>query len=171
MADLPKVANRRQLTETETETLRRIFLIGQENEPPFSIIEDWGKPPPCDFQLSTPAYFERLFTMSVDSTCLPSICDIEDRETGTVPIYECNATREVVLPVDQWAPEGLALSLRILPRMLTAHLSTRLQHELRLMMEVKTTSEEQVNRVASLLDRYSKFSLDIGRNSQFLDSG
>lgn len=105
----------------------------------------------------SPEYFKDLVLRFTSSKNLAQIgVDQNNETTGdteTIPLYQSNGEGEVELN-DTASGEGIALAMRILPAMVGLHVHVRLQQELSSILDRKSTSNEQLERVGALLDQH-----------------
>ncbi|KAL8918527.1 MAG: hypothetical protein Q9172_005397 [Xanthocarpia lactea] len=104
-----------------------------------------------------------LAALSTSDESLPRIGVVPDGPAGplteTIPLYALDTDGKPSLLKNTVSGEGFALAMRVLPRMVYFNLCTRLQQEMSLMLETKTTDNTQVERVGSLLNQYGKIRL------------
>ena len=144
----------RQLTQEEKETLHR--MVPDDDPRTFRMSDYQTYLALGQLEVSNPAYFEEIVSKSIASASLPHIIGHGniDNDSEDISLYATNTKGEVVLPEHTDSYEGMALALGVLPRMLSRHVSSCLQHELRLMMASRSTSEEQMSRIRSFLDQF-----------------
>ena len=147
----------RQLTDKELEILG--FLPSDDGTIEWSII---GHPnyfqveninDPNAQVLNSKTYFEDLVSRFTSADSFPRIIRAQV-ESEYVPLYGLDANGRASLPKDTVSGEGLALALEVLARMFYYNLCVRLQQEMSLILESKTTDDTQMARVGSLLKRY-----------------
>ena len=126
-------------------------------------------------QMSSPEYFEDLVLKSTAIESLTHVGndtnDDDDTEVSSLPInddntrvsslplYQKNGSGKVLMPQTIGPSEGLGLSLRVLSNMVGTHLEMQLQHETRMILEQKTTSSEQIERLSGTMRDYGAYLL------------
>ncbi|KAL9033811.1 MAG: hypothetical protein Q9180_005751 [Flavoplaca navasiana] len=148
----------RQLTEEESKILDIRPSVVRE---PFGITgrSDWfhveNVNDPNAQVLNSTMYFEDLVSRFTSAESLPRVFR-GGVESKSVPLFGLDADGRVSLPKDTVSGEGFALALQVLPKMVYYNLSVRLQQEMSLILESKTTDDTQMARVRSLLNQYAK---------------
>lgn len=122
-------------------------------------------------RMSSPEYFEDLVLKSTaieslthvgnDTIDEVSSLPINDDNTrvSSLPLYQKNGSGKVLMPQTIGPSEGLGLSLRVLSNMVGTHLEMQLQHETRMILEQKTTSSEQIERLSGTMRDYGAYLL------------
>lgn len=103
--------------------------------------------------LNSKTYFEDLVSRFTSNESLARLTR-NQRDSKSVPLYGLDANGGASLIKDTMSGDGLALALGVLPRMLYYNLCVRLQQEMSLILESKTTDDTQLARVGSLLNQY-----------------
>lgn len=150
-AQLPVIAHVRDLTVQEIETLRRLF----ENEDYLDQAQLHRRRhiDVSGLDILSPTYFEHLVSRCTANENLPQF-GRKSYHHSTIPIHGSDVDGKASVPKDCMSVEGFPLAMRVLPSMLELHLRARLQHEMGLILDRKTTSTEQMKRIQSLLKQY-----------------
>lgn len=158
MAGLQWTFTGRQLTDQELEKLAswRIEDLRFQIYPPRPDsfhVEEAQSPNAQDLNPET--YFEDLVSRFTSAESLRTFSG--DRNgSESIPLHELGPDGRPSLPKNTVSGEGLALTMRVLPRMLYYNFCVRLQQEMSLMLESKTTDDTQMERVRCLLNQYGK---------------
>ncbi|KAL8721408.1 MAG: hypothetical protein Q9181_007711 [Wetmoreana brouardii] len=162
MADSWGQFHGRELTDQERETFYRLFPNAKAGEN--LELKDYHYRLKFDDRQTLDArYFESLVSLLTSAENLPRFglpSDNDDANPGvnveTIPLYGVGADGRVLQPKGYTSGEGMVLAYRVLSNMSLFHSTSRLQHELRMMLDQKTTSNEQMERVHSILVQYEK---------------
>ncbi|KAL9630456.1 MAG: hypothetical protein Q9204_004712 [Flavoplaca sp. TL-2023a] len=103
--------------------------------------------------LNPETYFKDLVSRFTSGENLPRFT-CEGAESKSVPLYGLDTDGRASLPKDTFSGEGLSLALEVLPEMFFYNLCVRLQQEMSLILESKTTDDTQMARVGSLLNQF-----------------
>ena len=174
----------RQLTAEEEKILHHCF----PNERDLNWVKFFSPSVPVLEQgrMSSPEYFEDLV---LKSTAIESLTHVGNERNDTIikvsylpinedhtrvsslpinddntrvsslPLYQNNGSGKVLMPQTIGPSEGLGLSLRVLSNMVGTHLEMQLQHETRMILEQKTTSSEQIERLSGTMRDYGAYLL------------
>lgn len=150
----------RQLTDQELETLASWRIKNPDfriyaSRPDRLEVEQSHSPDAQDLNPQT--YFKDLVSKFTSAESLPRFTNTRGG-SESIPLYGLDTDGRPSLPKDTASGEGFALAMRVLPRMLYYNLGVRLQREMSLMLENRTTDDTQMERVRSLLKQYGKVS-------------
>lgn len=151
----------RQLTAEEEKILHHCF----PNEEELRWVKFFSPSVPVLEQgrMSSPEYFEDLVLKSTAIESLTNVgnefIDDHDTRVSSLPLYQKNGSGKVLMPQTIGPSEGLGLSLRVLSNMVGTHLEMQLQHETRMILEQKTTSSEQIERLSGMMRDYGAYLL------------
>ncbi len=124
--------------------------------------------PRCYKDFLSPGYFEhrvqaytnvesfvRIHPSTEDSTVDEST-DEDQNDSGSVPLFRRTNQSGQLESIDFNADRGLPMALRISMSIVLNHLNARIQREISNLVDKKTTTSEQVERIRSLLEQYGK---------------
>ncbi|KAL8860977.1 MAG: hypothetical protein Q9178_002490 [Gyalolechia marmorata] len=167
------VGSQRQLTEEEKRTFLALF---PDQDSAGRIVYDT-----CNWELldelsvsspiPSPHYFQALVSKCTLADSLGRFSRkgvMEHGEgKGFINLFGQDKDDELLMPSAEDSIGRLALSLCVLSNLLRVHLTQQLQHETRLILEQKTTSTQQMDRIRGLVADYGACSLNQDSNSMF----
>ena len=151
-----QISTKRQLTSEENETLQSLFPNEQAlsraglSTTYFFLLEQ--------NRISSPECFKDLVSKAKDIDNFPRVYHRDsDENEGSVSLHTSNGSGELLMSPDIDSMEGKGLSFRILGRVVMAHLEVQLQHETRMILEQRTTSNEQIERISNMMREYGAY--------------
>lgn len=118
-------------------------------------------------QMSSPEYYKSLVSKSAAIESLTHAENDDDDEVPSFPLYQNNGSGKALMPQTPGSSEGLGLSLRVLSNIVGTHLEMQMQHETRMILEQKTTSSEQIERISGTMRDYGACLIPGTRLSSF----
>lgn len=147
----PQRSHDRQIAASEKETLQRLFP--REEALDNAYFKGPGPPYLMEQSTASPDYYKDLVTICTSPANLTKF----SRgwvSAESLPLFESNSDGELVVDSRNSPAENLALTLTLLLNVAQSHFELQLQHESRSILEQKTTSNEQLERISRLLRDY-----------------
>lgn len=148
----PQSSHDRQLTPSEKETLHRLFP--RKVSLNYAYFKSPGSTELFQHSISSPEYFKELVSRCTSPDNLTQIWKDEWSPEESLPLFGYDINGELAMESSDRPGESLALSLIMLLNLAESHLEMQLLHESSSVVEQKTTSTEQLNRITYLLRDY-----------------